>query len=135
MLVRISSLTTSHGRLLWPLIYILAFLLSGKGPSQPAPKFIGNIIAFFLNLVKFPLDIYIPFSEKINYHFQKCKYSSIYDTLTIKYMQKLHYLVFRLAWMVWTLLVIHRINLSMKDPFHFCFLFLFLTMNYRLQSR
>ncbi|KAG7018830.1 7-hydroxymethyl chlorophyll a reductase, chloroplastic, partial [Cucurbita argyrosperma subsp. argyrosperma] len=23
----------------------------GKGPSQPAPKFIGNIIAFFLNLI------------------------------------------------------------------------------------
>ena len=34
------------------LICILVFLLSGKGPSQPAPKFIGNIIAFFLNLVK-----------------------------------------------------------------------------------
>lgn len=25
---------------------------SGKGPAQPAPKFIGNIIAFILNLVR-----------------------------------------------------------------------------------
>lgn len=25
---------------------------SGRGPSQPAPKFVGNILAFILNLVK-----------------------------------------------------------------------------------
>lgn len=29
----------------------LQFVLSGKGPSQPAPKIIGNLIAFILNLV------------------------------------------------------------------------------------
>lgn len=26
-------------------------LFSGKGPAEPAPKFVGNIIAFLLNLV------------------------------------------------------------------------------------
>ena len=30
---------------------------SGKGPSQPAPKFIGHIIAFLLNLVSSSLEI------------------------------------------------------------------------------
>lgn len=31
----------------WKFSYLL-----GKGPSQPAPKFIGNLIAFILNLVR-----------------------------------------------------------------------------------
>ncbi|PPD76603.1 hypothetical protein GOBAR_DD26470 [Gossypium barbadense] len=33
----------------------------GKGPSQPAPRFIGNLIAFVLNLVRtLPVDRHIP---------------------------------------------------------------------------
>lgn len=33
------------------LINIFNFWSSGKGPSQPAPKFVGNLIAYILNLV------------------------------------------------------------------------------------
>lgn len=29
--------------------------LPGRGPSQPAPKFVGNLVAFLLNLVRIVL--------------------------------------------------------------------------------
>jgi hypothetical protein len=32
--------------------------IAGNGPAKPAPRFVGNIIAFLLNLVSFLLNYY-----------------------------------------------------------------------------
>jgi hypothetical protein len=34
------------------------FTIAGNGPAKPAPRFVGNIIAFLLNLVSFLLNYY-----------------------------------------------------------------------------
>lgn len=49
-------------------VYVTLFLasFSGKGPSQPAPKFVGNCLAFLLNLVIEDLKCYIN-GQKSNY--------------------------------------------------------------------
>lgn len=35
--------------------FLRSTAVSGKGPSQPAPRFIGNLIAYILNLVSVAL--------------------------------------------------------------------------------
>lgn len=35
--------------------FLQSTAVSGKGPSQPAPRFIGNLIAYILNLVSVAL--------------------------------------------------------------------------------
>jgi hypothetical protein len=44
----------------------------GKGPSQPAPKFVGNLLAFILNLVKKTLE------QFFDWHTQHEKHNNIF---------------------------------------------------------
>lgn len=73
-----------------PLLYNLVF--SGKGP-EPAPKFVGNVIAFLLNLVKTQYDAFKSYIIIHGFYFMTW------------------FLWDRLAQKVWNLLVIRSITI------------------------